>query len=320
MPGTVGVDLGGTKIAIGMVGEQGRVLASHVRPTHAERGPQAVIADIIAGTKECLASCGQSAAALGIGVAGQVDAATGTVHSADNLHWREVPLGNELRKGLGLPVLVTNDVRAATWGEWAHGAGQGVADLVTIFIGTGVGGGIVSGGRMVTGHTNTAGEIGHMTVVTGGRQCHCRNQGCLEAYVGGWAIAARAQEAVAADTAAGARLLALAGSRDEINAHTVGDAYREHDPLAVRLVRETAHYLAAGLVTIVNAINPCMIIFGGGVVDGLPDLVPLAEPQARAHALQTPAAALRIATAALGDQAGIVGAAAMARSAVAVGR
>ncbi len=311
---TLGVDLGGTKVAVGLVDGDGAILASSVFPTRAAAGPDAVIAGIVSCVKTSLGDARRDAAALGIGVAGQVDAATGTVHFAPNLNWHEVPLGAELEKRLGVPVVVTNDVRAATWGEWAHGAGQGVDDLVTLFVGTGVGGGIVSGGKMLVGCTNTAGELGHVTIVTGGRKCTCPNSGCLEAYVGGWAIAEQAREAVTNDPAAGQRLVTLAGGVQEITARTVTQAYREDNSLARQLIDEVSRHLAAGIVGFVNAFNPCLFILGGGVLEGLPELASMVEGPVRAQALESAVRGLRIARAALGNQAGVIGAAAMART------
>jgi glucokinase len=240
---------------------------------------------------------------------------TGVVHFAPNLRWENVPLRAELERALGLPVAVTNDVRAATWGEWRCGAGAGVADLVVLFVGTGIGGGVVSGGRMLVGHSNTAGEVGHTTVVANGRQCHCRNRGCLEAYAGGWAIGERAQQAAQADPAAGATLVALAGGLDGITAGTVSAAYGRGDALARRLVEEVGAYLGAGAVSLVNAFNPARLVLGGGVIDGLPDLLPIIERDVREHALPTAVDGLEVVAAALGNQAPAIGAAALAREA-----
>ena len=310
---TLGVDLGGTKVATALVDADGKILAEDTYPTRPERGPDAIIVDIAKCVSERLGPQAGSAAALGIGVAGQVDPANGTVRDAPNLRWHDVPLGAELASALGLPVVVANDVRAATWGEWLHGAGRGLQDVMTLFVGTGVGGGIVSGGRILTGCTNTAGEVGHVTIVTGGRKCTCPNSGCLEAYVGGWAIAEQAREAAQADRAAGRRLVETAGSLDTITARTVTQAYRDGDPLARRLVENIARHLAAGIVTFVNAFNPCLLIFGGGVIEGLPELVHMVEGPVRAQALGAATQRLRLVPAALGNEAGVVGAAAMAR-------
>jgi len=314
---TIGVDLGGTKIAAALVDEDGKILAEQTLPTGAERRAPRVIADIVSCVRGQLGPHARSATALGIGVAGQIDPADGMVLDAPNLHWHDVPLGAELSSTLGLPVLVTNDVRAATWGEWLHGAGRGTQDLVTLFVGTGVGGGIVSGGRMLTGCTNTAGEIGHVTVVADGRQCTCPNHGCLEAYVSGWAIAQQASETVRADQTRGRRLVELAGSIEAITAKTVAQAFHERDPLAERLIGEVVRYLAAGIVTLVNAFNPGLLILGGGVIEGIPALAQMVEAPVRARALAAATRRLQFARAALGKEAGVVGAAAVARGAVA---
>jgi len=209
---TLGVDLGGTKIETSLVDSTGRIIASQRSPTRLEKGPDGIIMDIIACVNGCLGEASKSARALGVGMAGQIEKDSGIVRFSPNLGWHNVPLQARLEAALALPVMVTNDVRAATYGEWLYGAGQGVADLVCLFIGTGVGGGVVSGGKLLEGCNNTAGELGHTTIITDGRQCHCRNRGCLEAYAGGWAIAERAQDAVRSDPRAGQPLIELAGS------------------------------------------------------------------------------------------------------------
>ena len=186
--------------------------------------------------------------------------------------------------------------------------------MVCLFVGTGIGGGIVSGGQLLEGCSNTVGELGHLTIITGGRNCRCPNQGCLEAYAGGWAIAERAQEAVRAHPGDGKRLVALAGRIQDISAATVTQAYSDGDPLAHRLVEETTQYLASGVVSIINAINPCLLVLGGGVIQGLPEFVPMIENTVRVSALEAAVEGLRIVTAALGDKAGVIGAAALARS------
>ncbi len=312
---TLGVDLGGTKVETALVDASGRILASRRRLTHPEKGSDGVIAEIVACVEGCVGEAGKEARGLGVGVAGQVDR-SGTVRFGPNLGWHNVPLGVRLEEALGMPVVVINDVNAATWGEWQHGAGRGVDDLVCLFVGTGVGGGIISGGRLLEGCHNTAGELGHMTIVNGGRHCHCPNRGCLEAYAGGWAIAERAQEAARADPQSGQRLVTLAGSIQQISAATVTQAYREGDAMANRLVEETAQYLAAGVVSIVNAFNPCLLILGGGVIQGLPDYVSAIERPVRENALKAAVESLQIVTAALGDKAGVIGAAALARNTI----
>jgi len=312
---TLGVDLGGTKLNVGLVDAAGRLLYAHKSMIHDSKEPEMVIADISAGVEACLSKTGQEAKAIGIGVAAQVDQ-KGVVHGSPNLGWRNVPLKKKLEKQLGLPVFVTNDVRAATWGEWRYGSGRGVDDLVVLFVGTGVGGGIITGGKLLTGCTNSGGELGHITIVFDGRKCRCPNNGCLEAYVGGWAIAERAQETIRTLSNQGRRLLALAGSINRVTAVTVSQAYREGDLLARLLVEETGRYLAAGVVSIVNAFNPCVLVLGGGVIEGIPEFIQMVSEFTRNMALEASVEELKIVKAALGVDAGVIGAAALAQNLV----
>jgi len=312
---TLGVDLGGTKLNVALVDASGRILSAHKSLIHPEKEPERVIADILTGIDVCLSRTGQEAKALGIGVAAQVDQ-KGVVRGSQNLGWRNVPLKQKLEKQLGMPVAVTNDVNAATWGEWRYGAERGVDDLAVLFVGTGIGGGIITGGNLLAGCTNSGGELGHITIVYDGRKCHCPNRGCLEAYAGGWAIAERAQEAVRTAPKEGQHLLSLAGSVEKITAATVSRAYHEGDLLARRLVEDTGRYLAAGVVSIVNVLNPCVLVLGGGVIEGIPELIQMVKEFTRSRALEAAVEKLEIVKAALGGDAGVIGAAALAQDLV----
>ncbi len=219
-----------------------------------------------------------------------------------------------------MPVVVTNDVRAAAYGEWKFGAGKGIDDLVVLFVGTGIGGGVVSEGRLLHGCTNTLGELGHMTLIQNGRKCRCPNHGCLEAYAGGWAIAKRAQEAVSREPEKGKTLLELAGGVEKITAATVSLALRSGDPMARSLFTETGEYLGAGVVSTVNAFNPCLLVLGGGVIEGMPDLIKIVDSHTRKHALKPGLQRLRIEKASLGADAGVIGAAVYALTKLGVGR
>jgi glucokinase len=308
----IGVDLGGTKVLTGIVDADGVVRAS-LRQSSAVGDFDAAVEEIVGTVAACRAAAPDTApVALGIGVAGQVERETGVVRFAPNLGWRDVPLGARLGERLGVPVYVTNDVRAATWGEWMHGAGAGVRDLVVLFVGTGIGGGVVVDGRMLEGATNAAGELGHQTLVSGGRTCRCGNPGCFEAYVGGWAIAERAADAIAADAAGGRALVERAGSASSVTAATVTAAAEQGDALAVRLVDDTVEYLASALVGIVNGFNPARLVLGGGVIDHNPSFVLRVRPIVRQRALSAATRRLEIVQARLAGQAGVVGAAAVA--------
>jgi glucokinase len=253
---------------------------------------------------------------VGIGMAGQIDGATGTVRFAPNLGWREVPLRADIEVALDVPVIVTNDVRAAMWGEWLHGAGKGYDDVLSLFVGTGIGGGVVSNGRIVAGCANTAGEFGHITIELKGPLCTCGNQGCLEALAGGWAIARQAQDMVREAPEAGRALLTAAGGAPEgISAATVAGCAHAGDPLSLLLVDRVGRALVAGCVSLVNAFNPCMVILGGGVIEGLPELVGKVREGVKSKALPAATASLEVRPAALGGSAGVVGAASLVLSA-----
>ena len=311
-PITIGVDIGGTKIKTALVDSNDQILSSRKIFINSSKAPDRVIEDILESVKECLDEVELEAVALSVGVAAQVDA-DGVVISSPNLNWQNVPFKEKLEKSIDLPVFVTNDVRAAAWGEWYCGSGKGATDFAVLFVGTGIGGSIISGGKMLFGCSNSCGELGHITIVAGGRKCHCPNTGCLEAYSGGWAIAERAKEAALADSDSGKSLISLAGDLKEISAATVSQAFSQGDPLAIQIVEETGKYLAAGVVSIVNAFNPCLFILGGGVIEGIPELISLVEKETRQKALESSLKRLKIVKAALGDNAGVIGAARLAR-------
>ena len=308
---TVGVDLGATKVSTLLMDRRGEVRRSDRCPTSAGSGPQAVLEVVEASIHRVAGS--EPIRAMGVGVAAQVDR-DGIVRFAPNLRWSDLPLGPSLARDFGVPVHVLNDVRAATVGEWRRGVALGQTDLVCLFLGTGLGGGVVSGGRLLVGATNAAGELGHLTIVAGGRRCTCPSSGCLEAYVGGWAIADRAREAARADPPTAARWETSSGEPvDRLTAETVVRLAREGDPVASRVLTATQEYLTAGLVGIANAFNPRMIVSGGGVFAGAPALFDSALEAARPLMLPSVAEGLRGARAALGADSVAIGAAVWAR-------
>ena len=312
-PVTLGMDLGGTTVDTALVDAKGRILSSHRYPTGVEKGADRIITDIVTCVNQYLSKHEVMPKALGIGIAAQVNS-SGVVRRSPNLGWKDVPLKTELEDRLRLPVCITNDVRAATWGEWCFGAGRGVEDLAVLFVGTGIGGGVISRGEILEGCSFTAGELGHMTIIVNGRDCRCPNKGCLEAYAGGWAIAQRSQEVAAAEPLAAEAILSLAGTIEGITAVHVSQAFHDGDLLAKRLIEETGQYLAAGLVSVINAFNPCLIILGGGVIEGMPELISAVQEGVMEKALLTAVENLKVVKAALGNKAGVVGAAALAQS------
>jgi glucokinase len=310
---SIGVDLGGTKLEAARIDAIGRVRQRVRKATNVKGGPAAIIEDIIGSVQTLREGIDSTPAGVGVGVAGQVEQQSGAVTFAPNLNWRDVPLQDELRQALGLPVVVANDVRAATWGEWLHGAGRDCADLICMFVGTGIGGGVVSGGRMLEGCSNTAGEIGHIIVDLHGPPCSCGSRGCMEALAGGWAISRRARESVTADPEGGRLLLEMVGDRiEEINTPTVIRAARGGDPFAVHLMDQAVEALVAGAVGLINAFNPCRLILGGGVISGAPELVGKIDQGVREKALAAACLPLQVLPASLNGDAGVIGAAALA--------
>jgi glucokinase len=305
-PGSaIGVDLGGTKIHAAVVSPEGVVFSEHRLPTDVGGGPTKVVDDIVRAVRDELDADLSVINAVGVGLAGQVNAETGVVRSSPNLKWTDFPFAERLQQELGVPVAVENDVTTAAWGEWRHGAGQGIDDLLVLYVGTGVGGGIVSDGRLLAGARGMAGEVGHMTIAAGGRQCSCPNRGCLEAYVGGWAIAERAVEAVVASRDAGRGLLEMARG-EELTARRVAEAAAAGDELALEVIYETGQYLGAGLTGLIHIFNPARVILGGGVIDGSPGLVAAAEAVVQASD------GLEVRLSELGGNAGVIGSASMA--------
>lgn len=311
---TIGIDIGGTKVGVALVDRHGNVVAHTRLATDPERGAEAVIADAHDAARSAFGVGLGGASAVGICVAGQVGT-NGVLIGAPNLGWTNAPLGTIANRLFDLPAAVVNDVHSAAWAEWQCGAGRGADDLVVLFLGTGVGGAVIVGGRFLAGCSGTLGELGHATLVANGRACHCRNIGCLEAYVGGWAIEARTREAIAAEPARGAGIVPSDGA--EITAHDLARARDAGDALAREICDETANFLGAAAVGLVNGLNPCRLILGGGIVDGFPELVDAATRAVAERALPAAARVVRVVKAEMGNQAPAIGAAMFARSAAA---
>lgn len=324
-----GVDLGGTKIATGLVDEQGQVLQRVVHSTLPDEGPAAVIGRMIGSVREVCTRQGlrpDELQAVAVACPGPLDPARGVVVEAPNLRWRNVDVVAPVREALGVPVCLENDANAAALGEWWAGAGRGTRHLVYVTVSTGIGGGIVIDGRIYGGAHWAAGEIGHtVAVVEDGPLCGCGRRGCLEAVASGTAIARRAVEALEAagwhegavppesDRRPGAALMRLAEGRwERVDARLVGEAARAGDELAREVLDLTWRYLGAGLVNLMNLFDPDAIVIGGGVSRlGEMMMEPLRR-YARERAVSGPAEGTRLVLAQLGPNVGIVGAAAVA--------
>lgn len=309
---TIGVDVGGTKVAAGVVDEAGSILARTRRPT-----PSASPADVEDVIADCVAElrAGHEVGAVGIGAAGFIDADRSRVLVAPNLSWRDEPLRDAVAARTGLPVVVENDANAAAWAEHRFGAGRGEAHLVVVTVGTGIGGGIVLDGRLYRGRYGIGAEFGHMQVVTGGRRCGCGQSGCWEQYCSGRALLHEAREIADVQRGYGARLLELGEGRPEgIEAREVTAAAREGDPAALDCFEEVGGWLGQGLADLAAVLDPGLFVVGGGVADAGELLL---DPARRRYAERLTGTRFRphaeIRRAELGNDAGLVGAADLAR-------
>ncbi|MGH2404996.1 MAG: ROK family protein [bacterium] len=307
----VGVDLGGTKILTALVDTEGRVVA-RVREATPQAGLDAVLEVVVGTVRRVLKDAGVEASAIrgiGVGAPGPADPASGVVFDPPNLPgWHEVPLAAILGARLAVRTYVENDANAAALGERWAGAGRGVDDLIYMTISTGIGGGLILNGRLFHGVSGTAGEVGHMVIDPAGPRCPCGRTGCLEALASGTSIARHARAAVAS----GRPTTLSTVAPEALTAADVARAARDGDPLATELFGRAARYVGIGVANLVNLLNPAMVIIGGGVTKAGDLLFAPVRRIVLDEAFPRPAAAVRIVPAALGDDVGAVGAAAVA--------
>ena len=313
----LGIDLGGTKTLAAVVDvTTGEVIASERKRTRAEKGQEYVSQQIINLSTAALESAklpaGAKIVAVGIGAAGQIDRKNGIVVDAPNLGVKNMPMAELLSKQFGKPVGVGNDVEVAALGEYLYGSGRGYSTFVVLFVGTGIGGGIVQNGRLYAGLTGTAGEVGHMTIQAGGRICPCGSRGCLEAYASRTAITKAIMAEIhhgRSSVLTGEAELQLTEGETIIRSGLLAHALSQGDALVGEIVTEAADFLGYGLASVMNFYNPQCIILGGGVIEAVDLLFERAVHRARVTALAAPAAKTKILRARLGDFSGVVGAA-----------
>lgn len=312
----MGVDLGGTKILAAVVDAEGSILGMAKKKTKGDLGPDGVIRRIVDVALEALAAAKISVKALdgvGVGAPAPVDYDTGVVYSAPNLPgWDEIPLGPRLAQEFGVPVRVDNDVNLGTLGEWSLGAGRGCQHMVGIFVGTGVGGGIVIDGKLHRGYRYAAGEIGHMVVQPDGPLCGCGQRGCLEAFASRTAIERSVRSGLAEGRPSMVTDL-LNAEKDRLTSGVIRQALQAGDPLMTEAVGQAQRYLALLVANLVNALDPQMVVFGGGVVEALGDafLQPIRDMAQPSYLQKRGAGQISITPAKLGDHAGVLGGAAL---------
>ena len=263
----IGVDLGGTGIKAGVVNDKGEILSKGSTPTKKERPYAQIIEDIAELCKRVVKDAGvtmNDIASIGVGVPGICDPKTGVIPFCTNLGWREVPFVEEMHKHIDKPITVDNDATVAGFAESIAGVSAGTASSVFITLGTGVGGGIVINGRPYSGCRGIGSEIGHMIIKMDGEPCTCGNKGCFERYASATAIIREAKRAVAAHPES-AIMTRCQGNPERINAKTVIDCAKEGDPTAKAVFDEYVRGLAHGIVSIINVLDPEVIVLGGGV-------------------------------------------------------
>lgn len=314
----LGLDIGGTKLAAGVVRADGTLLSFAVCPTGAQDGPEAGLKRLFDLGEEALTRAAPPGSrplrltGTGIGCGGPLDSAAGVLQCPPHLPgWTDVPVVARAAERFGMPAVLDNDGTAGAAGEWRFGAGRDSRHLLYLTVSTGIGGGAVLDGRTFRGAAGNGGEPGHVTVRSGGRLCRgCGRHGCLEAYASGTSIAERAADAVAEAATAGVHTTLAAC--DPLTAAEVSAAAGEGDPVALEVWQETVHTLADGLTSLVNLFEPDLLVLGGGVTRSGDQLLAPVRRLVAAQAMGPAARAVRITRAARGEHNGVLGAAAIA--------
>jgi glucokinase len=311
----VGVDLGGTNIVTGALAEDGSdVIALRTEPTRPDQGADAVVDRIVRMIDTVIAETVAHTGAkrddiigIGVGSPGPLDRERGIVVTTPNLGWTNFPLRDAIGERTRLPVRIDNDANCATLGEWWLGAARGASNVIGMTIGTGIGGGIILGGRLYHGSSDVAGEIGHATIDITGRRCKCGNYGCLEAYASGPSIAERAREALSGGDDHAMMVRMAGGDPARITAATVYEAAKRGDDTALDVVRETSRFLGAGIANLLNIFNPEVVVIAGGVTQAGDTLFAPLRREVRKRAFKPAVEACQIVPGIL-TAAGVVGA------------
>jgi glucokinase len=303
----IGVDLGGTNLRTALLSSEGEILDKSKEATYASDGWKKVVQRLIKNIKrqqDVAVQQGLSVAAVGVGAPGVIQVDKGIVVKSPNFpDWNKLPLKDELENVLSLPVTIENDANAAALGEQWRGAGRGIGSMILLTLGTGVGGGIILNRQIWHGADGMAGEVGHMTIIPDGRQCGCGNTGCLEMYASARGIVQSYRDAGG---------VSETGNQSEITSAQVYQAANSGNPRGVEVMKNMGRILGIGIANLINIFNPEMVVIGGGVKDAWPLFIDSTRAEIRKRAFEVPAARTEIVPSKLGDDAGMVGAAAAA--------
>jgi len=306
----VGVDLGGTTVKAGLVSSEGTIVSSAKLPTLAAEGPDAVIGQIEKAVRHLLGSTREQVLGVGIGTPGVVSYDGVVKYPPNRPGWTEVPLGEVLSKRIGLPVAVENDANAAAIAESRFGSGKGEPNFLSVVWGTGVGGGIILDGKIYRGPFGGAGEIGHTTIEYDGPMCNCGNRGCVEAFVGQRYLSQRAIERVENDPKS--KILELVnGDFNRVEPAVLSAAAEAGDPVARDLLVEAGTLLGVAFASGLNLLDLRLVVIGGGVSAAPEFVYDAIRSSVRERVLTPLKPGVRVVRAALGNEAGILGAAAL---------
>lgn len=312
---SIGIDIGGTKILGALVDPQGNII-SELRVPSPAQDPDLMVDTVVELIENLTHQATDVIAGVGVAAAGFIDADQSHILYAPNLNWRNEPMKERLQKRISHPVFIENDANAAGWAEYKFGSGRGSKDMVMLTLGTGVGGAVIADYKLRRGGFGIGGELGHVRVVQDGRQCGCGRRGCVEQYSSGSAVVKAARKLAANEGPMGQRLRELTEGQELTGLH-VYTALLESDPGAVSLVRTAADYLAQAMGTIVAVLDPQIFVIGGGLSEA-GDLI--LDPIREALSSQLPARGYRpepkIVAAKFTNQAGVIGAADLARESV----
>ena len=312
----VGVDLGGTKILSGIFNSQLKCLGKVKTSTKAQRGPDEVMDRVARSVHDAVDECDldiKQIRAVGLGAPGAVDPQSGKVLFAPNLGWEDVPLKKELEKELGVPVFVENDGNVCTLGVYVTELNAKPRHMIGIFLGTGIGAGLILNGEIYSGHNHIAGELGHMVLEVGGPKCNCGNRGCFEALAGRQAIFRKIQNAVK-DGQKTVLTEMLGQDLVDMRSGDLRKAIKRGDKLVERVIEEAAEYTGIAIANLINLLNPEVIVLGGGIMDALEDeMLAIIIETAKDYSFPGSAKGVEIIPSKLGDDAGIVGAAVLAK-------
>ena len=313
----VGIDLGGTNVKIGCFDSQLNLTCKTAAPTEADMGPETVVDRIGRTTEELLADNGLSAeaiGAIGIGAPGPAKLDEGIIIASPNMpSFKNVPLRKMVSDRFGKPTVLENDANAACWGEYVLGAGKDVEDMVFFTLGTGIGGGVIVKGQLVHGFADNAAELGHIIIYPDGRICGCGQRGCVEAYASADSTAKRAAEAV--EAGANSSLKKVLDEKGQITCRDVYEHLAATDELAKRITEQTAKALALVCINVLHTTEPKRIVFAGGMIAAGDALLSRIKHYFSEQIWSLKKETVEIAFATLGEDAGIIGAAALAKQA-----